>query len=271
MKKILYTLMALAVAATTMVSCNKREADSQVPAEGYRYSFSVINDDTRATLDNQGVLWEAQDKVGMFLDGYTGYANLDVTTTPKSVVLYSQQAIPADSYAYAYYPYSTDNNSSDDKELAKIVVSNIQDGGSNSAMPMAGIPLLIEEAVPVESGSARTNGQIKFLNLGSIIDFKVYSADYSDETVQYVQFQVNDEHVVSGDFYMDLTAVDPTDETTLEIECMSLGVNEYDYVKRAPPPSIWSLPLEPIPERLPSALMWLRMLSLSLIRNSVVM
>lgn len=238
MKKVFKSVLMLTAVLAAVVSCNKKEVDPQAPTDGYRYSFSVINDDTRALLNTEGVEWEAADQVGMYLTGYTGYAKLDVTTTPKSVILYSRQAIPANSYAYAYYPYSSDNGT-DDKTATKIVLSNVQEGGANSAMPMVGIPFLVESEVPLPEGEnphAETNGQIKFLNLGSIIDFKVYSSTYSNETVQYVQFQADTKSessgaaVVSGNGYLDLTAVDASDEGTLEF-VFGLDDETFDYVK----------------------------------------
>lgn len=227
MKKFFFTFMAIVAAASAMVSCNKREQDVKVPEEGFRYTFILDDAETRATLDNGGVLWEAGDRVGMFLDGYTGYANIDVESSPKTVTLYSRSAIPANSYAYAYYPYSSDN---DDKTMNKVVISNVQQGGGTSAMPMAGIPFKIEEEVTIPEGSqsTSTSGVIKFLNLGSIINFKVYSDEYSGETVQYVTFQT-DGAVVSGDAYIDLTGVDANDDASLALTFM--GENEYDYVK----------------------------------------
>lgn len=227
MKKIFTLTAALLVTTLGFVSCNKSEQDVKVPEEGFRYSFILDDSETRATLDNSGVLWETGDRVGMYLDGYTGYANIDVEASPKTVTLFSRNAIPANSYAYAYYPYSSDN---DDKTMTKVVISNVQQGGGTSAMPMAGIPFKIEEevALPEGSQSTSTSGVIKFLNLGSIIDFKVYSDEYSGETVQYVTFQA-DGATVSGDAYIDLTGVNANDEASLAMTFM--GENDYDYVK----------------------------------------
>ena len=227
MKKLFVTFMAVVAAASAIVSCNKREQDVKVPEEGFRYTFILDDSETRATLDNGGVLWEAGDRVGMFLEGYTGYASIDVEASPKTVTLYSKSAIPANSYAYAYYPYSSDN---DDKTMNKVVISNVQQGGGTSAMPMAGIPFKIEEEVALDGSSAQTSGVIKFLNLGSIINFKVYSDEYSDETVQYVTFQT-DGAAVSGNAYIDLTGVDVNDDESLALTFMGENENEYDYVK----------------------------------------
>ena len=224
------SLMVCVTALAALASCERSEVAPQEPENGYRYTFSIVDDNTKATLDNEGVAWEANDRVGMFVDTYKGYANVDVTTTPKSIVLYSPSAIPAGAMAYGYYPY---NNTNTNAEMTLINLSNVQQGGTNAAMPMAGVPFEVETDVPTvtENGKtkAETNGQIQFLNLGAIIDFKIYSADYSDETVKYVTFKAENA-VVAGDAYLDITAVSATDESTLELVWMG-GENEYDEVK----------------------------------------
>ncbi len=198
------------------------------------YTFSISEDllATRATLDAGGVLWEQGDQVGMYIVDpddnkvYTGYANIDVTTQPKTVILYSKNAIPAGSVAYAYYPYISTN---DNKTASVVYFSNTQTGGSSSVMPMVGVPFTVENAVEVSNGSAKTNGQINFLNLGSIIDFKIYSADYSDETVQYVTFTADNANV-SGNATLDLTGVKATNESTLTLNWDG-SETTYDYAK----------------------------------------
>ena len=217
------TLLAISVG---FISCNKEELNT-VPEEGYTYSFAILDDATRATMDNLGVAWESGDQVGMYLQGYTGYAKVDMSTTPKSVILYSKNEIPADSYAYAYYPYNSDNT---DKTATKVVINNVQDGGSNAAMPMAGIPFKVETSIPVddETKKAEGNGTIKFLNLGSIIDFKIFSANYTEETVQYVTFKA-DNGTVSGDGFINLTTIDANDASTLALSFSES--NKFDNVK----------------------------------------
>lgn len=225
MKKLFVSFLALAAAATAIVSCNKTEKIEPAPKDGYTYSFIINDVDTKATLDEGGVLWENKDRVGMYLDGYTGYAEIDATATPKTVTLFSRTEIPANSYAYAYYPYSTDNT---DKTLNKVVFSNIQQGGTASAMPMAGIPFKVEETVPVEDNAARTSGVINFLNLGSIIDFKIFSESYTGETVKYVTFEAD--KTIAGEAYIDLTGVNASNEETLAVTFMD-GENDFNSVK----------------------------------------
>lgn len=231
MKKGFFYLLALAAAAMTISSCEQNEvnAPENHSKDGFRYEF-VINDEgaidesTKAALSSTGVAWEANDRVGMFLEGYTGYAEINMENDPRTVILYSNATIPANSYAYAYYPYSTDNT---DKDKAKIVIPHVQSGASQSAMPLAGIPFKVETEAEAKS---RPNGEINFMNLGSIIDFKVYSSDYDDEVVDYITFTATNSGVaVAGDGYLDLTAVDQNDPSTLVLT-FGLG-DDYDNVK----------------------------------------
>ena len=225
MKRVLF---AIALTAVVTVSCGREEAETVNNPVEHEYTFVIEDGETRATLDDGGVLWVANDRVGMFLDGYTGYANVNTSTTPKQVTLYSKNEIPAGSYAYAYYPYKGSNT---DKTETVITLATNQDGGSISAMPMAGIPFLVQNTVEVSGNSAQTNGTIRFVNLGAIIDFRVFSTNsaYASETLQYVKFQA-DGVSISGDATIDLTALsDRTfDDSALEL---SWSQGAFDYVK----------------------------------------
>ena len=221
MKRILIPIALIAAAA-----CSRETIPSGQP-EGYTYTFT-IQEDSRASLDEGGVLWEAGDRVGMFLEGYTGYANVKADVTPKQVTLFSRNEIPAGSYAYAYYPFNGNNS---DKTSAIITLANIQDGGVASAMPMAGIPFYVQDAVAVEGTAAQTNGVIQFVNLAAIIDFRVFSTNsaYRSETVKSVTFQA-DGKAVSGDATLNLTALSTSefDDAALDL---SWGSTVYDNVK----------------------------------------
>lgn len=232
MKKI-YLLFAAVAALVSFNSC-KEEIDVKPVAtpEGYEYSFSVFNDGTKAALSNTGVAWEAGDKVGMFLEGYTGYAEINTATTPNSAILYSASIIPADTYAYAYYPYDSENSN---KTIAHIFLPNVQTGGSSSAMPLAGIPFKIESEIPAKD---KPNGAINFMNLGSVIDFRIFSDTYAGETIDYITFTATSKKTtggadtdlaVSGDGYLDLTGVKGNDEATLDLT-FGLGT-DHDYAK----------------------------------------
>ena len=231
MKKI-YLLFAAVAALVSFNSC-KEEIDVKPVAtqKGYEYSFSVFNE-TKASLNSSCVAWETGDKVGMFLEGYTGYAEINTATTPNSAILYSASIIPADTYAYAYYPYDSENSN---KTIAHIFLPNVQTGGSSSAMPLAGIPFKIESEIPAKD---KPNGAINFMNLGSVIDFRIFSDTYAGETIDYITFTATSKKTiggadtdlaVSGDGYLDLTGVKGNDEATLDLT-FGLGT-DHDYAK----------------------------------------
>lgn len=229
-----FSLIAALAAAVSFNSCNKEQdfREPQEKTDGYKYTFTIAEDETKATISETGVAWVAGDRVGMFLDGYTGYAEVDKTTTPTSVILYSPNAIAADTYAYAYYPYDSENSN---KTENHIYLANVQLGGSSSAMPLAGVPFKIESDYAAKE---KPNGQIKFMNLGSVVDFKVFSSNYDTETIQYITFTATSkkdlngddtEPVVTGDGYLDLTGVSESSESSLELT-FGRGT-DYDYAK----------------------------------------
>lgn len=224
MKKTLKSFFVFAAATLMLVGCQKKEINQPQDEGGYKYTFA-IDDETRAVIGDGNIEWVAGDRVGMFVGDYKGYAKVDVSTTPKMVVLYSPNPIPAGTMAYAYAPY---DNANDDASMAKITLSEIQSGAGVSAMPLVGVPFEVEE--DVEAGNQDGNGQIKFMNLGSLINFKIFSTEeeFQGETIKSVQFESTG--TIAGVGYIDLTAVDMADETTLELlmdtEETTVKVNE---------------------------------------------
>ena len=146
MKNIFKSFFVIAAAALTLVGCQKKEIEQPQEIEGdYMYTFT-IDDETRAIIGDNNIEWVAGDQVGMYVGTYKGYAKVDVTTTPKMVVLYSTTAIPAGTMAYAYAPYDPENKNNEPART-KILVNNIQSGAEVSAMPLAGLPFEVEEEV----------------------------------------------------------------------------------------------------------------------------
>ena len=152
--------MALAALAAVLVSCSReKEVEVVEPAGDVTYRFELV-EGTRATLNDDGVWWDPSDHVGVFLGSENKKAEVEGTDTKYVVV----DGPPGVSKGYAYYPYNDANTSAGS---VNVVFPKDQIGGSQSAMPMAGIPF------DVTSGTF--NGQIHSLNLGSVIDFRVYS------------------------------------------------------------------------------------------------
>lgn len=238
MKKLFYYVLAITVAAIAAVSCNKGEEDHIVKEDtSFCYTFTIADDITKATLDGQGVQWVDGDKVGMYIvesDGqtevYTGFANVDVTTSPKTIKLYSKKAIPAGAIAYTYFPQHSNEN----KTATVIRFDAEQQGGGKSVMPMVGLPFTVETAVSLSGNSAQTNGVIHFLNLGAIIDFKVFGENFNTETIQSIKFKatgkkVNNEAVnpvsVCGHATLDVTQINLQNSS-----CLDLAFNDAEHV-----------------------------------------
>ena len=193
--------------AAFLLSCTREEI-AEVDSPGLVYRFALAETGTKATMGEDGVFWEAGDKMGMFVGGaVSSPADIDVTTTPKTVILPSSAPIPEGTYIYAYYPYVEGNT---DAASAKIVIPSAQSGGSVSAMPMAGIPF--------QTAAGETSGVIYSKNLGAIIDFRVYSVQYAGEQISSITFTATaGDHPVCGEATLDLTALDPSDEATMAL------------------------------------------------------
>ena len=200
-------MAVIALAGLALAGCRDMETDQ--PQEGaYRYSFT-IDDETRAVICDTNVEWAEGDEVGMIVGSYAGSAKVDVSTSPKTVVLYSGSAIPAGTRAYAWFPYDPEvANEAPDK--VQISLDNTQGGAQSSAMPLVGVPFEVKEEIGTEG-----NGQIRFLNLGSLINFKIWSSkfEYRQETVKSIRLDAS--APIAGTGYIDLTAVAEGDEGTL--------------------------------------------------------
>lgn len=198
-----------AIAAATLALAGCRGLDTDQPREGaYKYTFT-ISEDTRAVIGKKNVEWVEGDQVGMFVGSYyKGGAQVDVSTSPKTVVIRAGSEIPAGTKAYAYFPYDPEDGESV-PERTKITLNNTQSGYQSSAMPLAGVPFELQEG--------DSNGQIRFLNLGSLINFKIWSSiyEYRLETVKSVRLDAS--APIAGVGYINLTAVSEGDEGTLEV------------------------------------------------------
>ena len=171
------------------------------PAGDVTYRFELVGG-TKATLDDEGVWWEANDHVGVFLDDAHSNPAVQGDDDTKYVEVTGPSGV---SKGYAYYP---DVSADTDAGEVTVTFPTSQLGGSHSAMPMAGIPF----DVP--------SGKIHFLNLGSVIDFRVYSPSgkYAGELVKSITFTATSGDHPAGTAKLDLTTVDPADEGTLEVE-----------------------------------------------------
>jgi len=224
MRNIIKTLALVAVAAMTLIACQKEINPQMRNADGlYKYSFSVvegeakIDAETKAAIGDGNIEWVANDQVGVFIGSTSNYAKMDVSTEPVMAILYSNAAIPQGTMAYGYFPYNEANKTEPySNEMALIHFSATQSGAASSAMPLAGVPFEVQEEI--DPKATEGNGELKFLNLGSLVVFKIWSAnaDEQAETIQYVELEGN-EATLAGDAVLDLTAVDPSNAESLAV------------------------------------------------------
>ena len=190
-----------------LFSCSRQE-EPLVDSQLYEYRLAMEDDGTKALLNQNGVLWESGDKVGLFLgNGTSVQASVDATTSPKTIVFSTQTPLADGTEVRAYYPYIANNTN---VSAAKVNFPTTQSGGAQSAMPLAGVPFRI-------AGNG-TKGVVHFVNLGAVIDFRVYAALHR-ETVQSITLAVTGgSHSVSGEARLDLTGVVAGNEPSLLLD-----------------------------------------------------
>lgn len=220
MKKIMNLFVLVAAAATALASCQKNEIENPV-SEQYQYIFLIGNADeseadSKATLGENSVEWTTGDQIGTFAGSSNNeYSEVTVTDGTASFSVYSQGGLSVGDKLYFYYPGV--EGSSMQKTAVTMSVPTDQDGKDD--MPMVSLPFTVTE----ESASDETDyaGEIRFANLGAVIEFKVYTEtpEYASETVKSVSF-ISDQKIAGG-FEFDLTKVDYSDKTTLEIPELS--------------------------------------------------
>ena len=172
-----------------VVSCTREAPEAPV----YEYRLAMADASTRAELDDRGMHWEAGDQVGLFLGSGTSVAaQVDVTTTPKTIVFSTAAPLPEGTRIQAYYPYQEGNT---DVSAARVLFAHEQ---TQALRPMAGEP------VQIQGGADGLAGVIYFRNLGAILDFRVYSATYAGEVVESISFRASAGGPVAGQAQVNL-------------------------------------------------------------------
>lgn len=206
----------VAAVAMALASCQKPEIENVQPQE-YEYTFLIGNADTKATVGETCVEWEAGDQMGVYTistsgTSYNRWGNI-TPGSPAKMVVSSFYALSVGDKVYAYYPYVSSN--SQDAANVNLEISAIQDGVDD--MPMVSIPFAIPTDLEAKTDKELNAGEIKFANLGSVIEFNVYTETdaYAAEVVKSVTFEAD--KALAGAFTFDLTKVNYSDESTLSI------------------------------------------------------
>ncbi|MBR5019968.1 MAG: DNA/RNA non-specific endonuclease [Bacteroidales bacterium] len=231
MKRSLRAFSVIAALASVLASCNKTEMGllpvpgNDEPEGEYVYVFAIGGGaETRAVLadDEIGLFgqWEEGDKLGSITTKSNGFSPITPASgdEPATFRIYSYQGLAAGNTITVWYPYtSTQTNPKAVSMGIPTVQGHLEDGSFDfDAMPM------VAKQITVTAEMATTTTQsplatINFANLGSLVDFKVYSTNpaYAGEKVQGITFTAD--APIAGNFTMDLTAVDPDQESTLAI------------------------------------------------------
>jgi DNA/RNA endonuclease G (NUC1) len=201
-----------------LAGCTK-DYEAEVPVG--EYTMSIGAPETRALLgeDEKGRFghWEPGDRLGTAVgSGAPAYSNIQLGS-PSTFRIYKYGGISVGETIYAYYPYNNDTKSITQARMSiPPVQKQTGDSFDFDAMPMASEGYVVPEGVQL-SGNFAYLGEMNLMNLGSLIQYQIFSSDtsYASEVVTSVTF--NAASPVSGAFSMDITAIRASDESTLAI------------------------------------------------------
>lgn len=224
-----------------MASCNKTElVENPASQDEYSYTFVIGNNDTPAltkatfgTEDGKRFLsWEDGDKVGAYAlasggNSYNQECNVAVSGEDFTINVKSTQPLTEGDKVYAYFPYYADKKTAS-TAVIHIAATQVQKptGFVANAMPMAAEPYTMQSGEDLSKDANNTYtgpvGRIVFANLGSLINFKVFSTKGNTEKIESVKLIANKDEgdnpvYIGGNYTLDLTAVDFSDEETLKL------------------------------------------------------
>lgn len=226
MKAISRFLALLAVAASALVSCKgELTTPEEKPQTGkFEYTFTLGAPETKALLasDSEGYFaqWEVGDKLGIYTLNNASEttnntaADIDISKNPVEFKVVTSYALDERSEVYAYFPYDANNSTEAEEDPSAVVLSiPASQTGSLNAMPMAAKPYAVTEPISV---GTKPIADIKMRNLGSILNFNVFSSveAYRAETVSSIAFTT--ETPLCGSFTYDIMAAELSDITGYE-------------------------------------------------------
>ena len=237
MKNIIFAATAMIVAMTA-VSCSKVAGIEENPS--YTYRFAVVNEElpsVKSNMSGDHLVFEKGDYLGFSLekDGQIAYTQRTSiqTTEPRPIFGFTtNHQMKAGDRICVVSPrvLPIDNGKFNDRRepvnpdpMQSITIPLVQThkGGKfdGVAMPMVSVPFTFTKDMLV--GADNQLQEVKFLNLGALLDFRVFSTDgtYQGEIVRDVIFEA-DKNIV-GEFKINVQNVNPNDEKTLAIDLTS--------------------------------------------------
>lgn len=235
MKNIIFAATAMIVAMTA-VSCSKIAGIEENPS--YTYRFAVVNEElpsVKSNMNDDHLVFETGDYLGFSLEkkdvGIVETQRTSIQTTkPRPIFGFTtNHQMKAGDRIYVVSPRVlpiNNGNFNNEREpvnadpMQSITIPLVQThkGGKfdGTAMPMVSVPFTFTEDMHV--GQDNQLQEVKFLNLGALLDFRVFSTDgtYQNEIVRDVIFEANKNIV--GEFKINVQEVNPDDENTLAID-----------------------------------------------------
>lgn len=235
MKNIIFAATAMIVAMTA-VSCSKVAGIEENPS--YTYRFAVVNEElpsVKSDMSNDHLVFETGDTLGFSLEQAGKIVDAQrttiQTTEPRPIFGFTtNHQMKAGDRIYVVSPrvlhidVGADRRepvNADPMQSITIPLVQTHKGGKfdGAAMPMVSVPFTFTKDMLV--GADNQLQEVKFLNLGALLDFRVFSTDgkYQNEIVRDVIFEA-DKNIV-GEFKINVQNVNPNDENTLAIDLTS--------------------------------------------------
>ena len=207
MKNIIFAAAAMIVAMTA-VSCSKVAGIEENPS--YTYRFAVVNEElpsVKSDMSDDHLVFETGDYLGFSLekDGQIAYTERTSiqTTEPRPIFgfttnhqmkagdricVVSPRVLKIDKGTDRREPVNADPMQSITIPLVQTHKGGKFDG---AAMPMVSVPFTFTKDMLV--GADNKLQEVKFLNLGALLDFRVFSTDgkYQNEIVRDVIFEAD--------------------------------------------------------------------------------
>lgn len=234
MKNIIFAATAVIVAMTA-VSCSKVAGIEENPL--YTYRFAVVNEElpsVKSNMSNDHLVFEKDDYLGFSLEKQgegivETQRTLIQTTDPRPIFGFTtNHQMKAGDRIYVVSPRVLPKDEGTDRRepvkadpMQSITIPLVQThkGGKfdGTAMPMVSVPFTFTEDMLV--GKDNQLQEVKFLNLGALLEFRVFSTTYQGEIVRDVIFEA-DKNIV-GEFKINVQNVNPDNEKTLAIDLTS--------------------------------------------------
>lgn len=236
MKNIIFAATAMIVAMTA-VSCSKVAGIEENPS--YTYRFAVVNEElpsVKSNMSDDHLVFETGDYLGFSLEKDGQIAETQrtsiQTTEPRPIFGFTtnHQMKAGDRICVVSPRVLPINNgkfndrrepvNADPMQSITIPLVQTHKGGKfdGAAMPMVSVPFTFTKDMLV--GADNQLQEVKFLNLGALLDFRVFSATYQGEIVRDVIFEADKKNIV-GEFKINVQNVNPDDEKTLAIDLTS--------------------------------------------------